>query len=524
MNRVHHAINLSRRRSSAYRSKQNHDFARGLSYAKASKWHDAIECFEKALALAPAPEDQLPILLSLADAAQQLGMTDAAIEFYSRARLIDSQNVPAIVGLANLQAKKGQCIVSQNLLSDALAGNPTSPELWMTLGNVTRQSGDLEKSEQFLREAVRLKPSYALAIGSLADTLWDMAKDEAALETYSQALKRAPGNAQIRYHRAIVNLVLGNLKDGWRDFDARFKANPSIVYEHGLKAWNGKAQEKRILITGEQGIGDQIMFASLLVDLKKGGDPQPTFIVECEPRLVDLFKRSFPELSFYPMKVVESGGCKTIKYEWLEQAGGADYALPIGSLGAIHRTSLDDFPNPNAYLKPNSDEAKEWEQWLSSLGTRSKVGLCWRSGNTGGTRAVQYAPEEAWCAFAKELDADLICLQYDASQEEIDRLAAMIGRPIAWPPVLDQKNEIDRTIALMANLDIVVSAPTAVAAMSAGVGTPTIKMIYDRIWTALGQSYEPFAPACRIVRADTPGDWAQAFEKAANLYRSLMQV
>lgn len=524
MNRVHHAINLSRRRSGAYRSKQNHDFARGLSHVKSNNWHDAIECFEKALALTPDPVEQLPILLSLANAAQQLGMGDAAIEFYSRVRLIDSQSVPAIVGLANLHAQKGQCVVSQNLLSDVLAGNPNSAELWMTLGNVTRQAGDLEKSEQFLREAVRLKPSYALAIGSLADTLWDMAQDEAALETYSQALKRAPRNAQIRYHRAIVNLVLGNLKDGWRDFDSRFKANTSIVYQHGLKPWNGKAQQKRILITGEQGIGDQIMFASLLVDLRKGEDIQPTFIVECEPRLVALFQRSFPELNFYPMKVVESGGCKTVTYDWLEQAGGADYAMPIGSLGALHRTSLSDFPNPNAYLKPDSNEAKKWEQWLGSVGARAKIGLCWRSGNTTGTRAVQYAPEEPWCTFAKELEAELICLQYDASQEEIDRLSEMIGRPIARPPVLDQKNEIDRTIALMSNLDVVVSAPTAVAAMSAGVGTPTIKMIYDRIWTALGQSYEPFAPACQIVRADVPGDWSQAFEKATKLCKDVIPV
>jgi hypothetical protein len=59
----------------------------------------------------------------------------------------------------------------------------------------------------------------------------------------------------------------------------------------------------------------------------------------------------------------------------------------------------------------------------------------------------------------------------------------------------------------------VVSAPTAVSWLSAGVGTPTWKVLYDTSWTALGQAYEPFAPACRLAMPQSRGDWPSAFRK-----------
>jgi hypothetical protein len=63
----------------------------------------------------------------------------------------------------------------------------------------------------------------------------------------------------------------------------------------------------------------------------------------------------------------------------------------------------------------------------------------------------------------------------------------------------------------MAALDCVVSAPTAVSWLSAGAGTPTFKVLYDTSWTALGETYEPFAPACRLAMPQTRGDWPSAF-------------
>ncbi len=168
---------------------------------------------------------------------------------------------------------------------------------------------------------------------------------------------------------------------------------------------------------------------------------------------------------------------------------------------------MESFPDPHHFLVPDADEVARWK---SALGEKA-VGLCWRSGKSGGHRSIQYAPLEAWGAALRDMPGTLVCVQYDATPEEVAALETISGRKIMVPQGIDQKNELDRAAALMAALDTVVTAPTAVAWLAAGVGTPTFKVLYDTSWTALGQSYEPFAPSCRCVMPKRAGDWAGVF-------------
>jgi ADP-heptose:LPS heptosyltransferase len=133
---------------------------------------------------------------------------------------------------------------------------------------------------------------------------------------------------------------------------------------------------------------------------------------------------------------------------------------------------------------------------------------------------VQFAPLEAWAAFARALPGSLVCTQYDARDEEIAALKAMSGREILIPPALDQKNELDRTAALLSTLDALASAPTAVSWLAASVGVVTCKILYDTSWTSFGQTYEPFAPSALCMMPQARGDWADAFGQAEAAIRS----
>jgi hypothetical protein len=106
-----------------------------------------------------------------------------------------------------------------------------------------------------------------------------------------------------------------------------------------------------------------------------------------------------------------------------------------------------------------------------------------------------------------------VSLQYDATPEETISLENLSGRTILVPHKLDQKNEIDRTMALIACLDHVVSAPTAVSWMAASAGVPTCKILYNNSWTCFGTEDELFAPAARAVTPAIRGDWADCFEQ-----------
>jgi ADP-heptose:LPS heptosyltransferase len=213
--------------------------------------------------------------------------------------------------------------------------------------------------------------------------------------------------------------------------------------------------------------------------------------------------------------VQNRGGTIYARYDWLKKGHDAHAAIALGSLPHLLRNDLSAFPSPHTFLKPDAHERERWTQWLKAQGPGPFVGLCWRSGNVSGLRAAQYAPLEAWAELIRTSPAAPVSLQYDVQVNELETLQRLSGRRILVPPRLDQKEEIDRTAAMIATLQAVASAPTAVSWIAAGLGMPTFKILYNNSWTSFGEAYEPFAPSCRCMMPKASGDWRDAFEQTA---------
>jgi len=493
-------------------------YAAGLAAAREERHSDAIAAYERALEQAPGDKR---VLFALGNTAVALGQVEAAESFFLRVLAQAPDRVEALVNLANLWRKRGRTADVIALLRPALEHNPEGSELWLTLGSALREAGDKGTAEIFTREALRLSPGDAAALGNLADLLADQGRVDEALSLHAAAIATEPENAQARLNRAILFLLKGDLKQGWRDYEYRLRIKGrAITASHGLPQWNGAYTDGlRLLVTAEQGIGDQLMFASMIPELagrlaQCGG----RVILESEPRLVPLLARSFPFVSARPSKIERRGGQLFAHYEGLH-ASGADAAIAIGSLPGLLRNEISGFARPHAYLVSDAPERSRWSDWLRAQGNGPFIGLCWRSGTFGGLRNLQYAPPEAWAAFIRELPGTLVSAQYDAPADEIAALQAQSGRPILAPPQLDQKQEIDRTAAFIANLDAVVSAPTSVAWIAAGLGVPTCKILYYNSWTSFGRDYEPFAPSARCMMPKQAGDWADTFAKARDALR-----
>jgi tetratricopeptide (TPR) repeat protein len=483
-------------------------YARGLKLSSQGRHLEAIGQYEQALAHDP---QDAKVLFALGNTAGALGMAGPAEQFFRQVLAIDPVRLEATVNLANLLRAGGQFEAAIVLLEPALARDPQSPELNLTLGSVFREIGNHAKAEAHYLAALAARPNYAPALSNLADLLCDQGKREEARTLYDTAIRQDPGNPQIRVNRAILNLLTGSLKEGWRDYAARIAIpNKVPAADMRLAAWAGESlRKKRLLVRSEQGVGDQILFASVIPDLaaraaRDGG----SVVLECEARLAALFARSFPSICVHPAEIASVGGAPRADYGWLKGAGGANAWTLMGTLPRYFRGSMDRFPETQTFLVP---DALETTRWKHLLGGEKSTGICWRSGKTGGHRSAQYAPLAEWGAFLRALPGRIVSVQYDATPGEIAELERMSGRSILVPQAIDQKNELDRACALMAALDCVVSAPTAVSWLSAGVGTPTFKVLYDTSWTALGEMYEPFAPACRLAMPQTRGDRPSAF-------------
>jgi len=486
-------------------------YRQGLALSARGAHAQAIGCFEQALARAP---EDARVLFALGNTARALGMPGPAEIFFRRVLKAEPHRPEAVVNLANLLRAQGRFEAARDVLDPALQQTPDSAELWLTQGALHRETGADQQARECFERALALNPGYAPALVNLADLLSDRGEFDEALRNYDRALKQN-SDPQARLNRAILHLLQGDLAQGWRDYEARLKLTGKVpLPDHGLKRWDGIFRKNLVLlVTAEQGIGDQIMFASLIPEIAR----QTRVILECEPRLAALFQRSFPHVRVHAWDAQTRGGVARTRHGWLKALGGANAAIEMGSLPKFLRGSVEHFPKTNPFLRPDPDESARWH---NAFGRGLKVGLCWRSGKLGGGRAIQFAPLSAWAAFARAIDGIVVSAQYDASREEIAELEALSGRRIIVPEALDQKNELDRSCAMLSALNAVVSAPTAVSWLAAAAGVATYKIVRDTSWTSFGCEFEPFAPACRVVAPENRGDWDDAFRKTLALLRA----
>lgn len=489
-------------------------YEHGLRFMREGRHGDAIDCFQRALAVSPADPK---ILFALGSTARALGMAKPAETFFRQVLAIDPERLEALISLANLLRSNGQPQAARDVLTPMLARKPQSAEIWLTLGSALREMGDVAGAELHYREALIRSPRSATALGNLADILAMRGENDAALAHYSRAIKAAPDNAQLRLNRSILNLSLGQLKEGWRDYAARLRIpSKAPLCGHGLAAWTGGSlKNKRLIVTAEQGVGDELMFASMIPELsRRAADEGGRIILECDARLVPLFARSFPDVAVHAAVREKRDGVVKADYGWLKAAGGANLAVEAGTLPRYMRGDIASFPTCDSYLDADEIEILDWTSSLHDCDDGPFIGICWRSGKMTEGRASQFAPLEAWADFVSDLPGAIVCAQYDATEDETERLGALSGREIIVPGEIDQKNELDRTCALFSALDVMVSAPTAVAWLSAGAGIPTYKILHDTSWTSFGSDYEPFAPSCACIMPATPGDWTDCFAKA----------
>ncbi len=501
-------------------AKTSDPYETGMRLSASGHHAEAISQFERALANRP---DDPRVLFALANTARALGLNRPAEAFYRQVLASDSARLEATVNLANLLRSEGNFTAAEALLIPALA-REAAPELLLALGSVYREQGDDVRAERHYREALAKRSDFVPALVNLADLIADRSEGDAALALYDRALKREGGNAQARLNRAILHFLRGDLKSGWRDYTARLKvANKVPVPDHGLAAWSGSTLRRtRLLVTAEQGIGDQIMFASVIPDLLARAESDGgSVLLECEPRLVSLFARSFPKASVHAWAIETRNGIAHAQQGWVKSAGGANAAIELGSLSRTLRREIESFPARHAYLVADADEKALWRRQFEGDGPGPYVGICWRSGHATGHRALQYAPLQAWADFLRDLPGTIVCAQYDALAGEVAQLEAMSGRKMIVPPGIDQKNEIDRACAMLAALDAVISAPTAVSWQAAALGVPTGKLLYDTSWTSFGRTHEPFAPACECLMPQTRGDWSSGFAQAKALISRL---
>ncbi len=377
---------------------------------------------------------------------------------------------------------------------------------WLNLGMVLQDQGRLDDALKALEKAHALVPQDADVIAALSAT-WLRRGDAArAISCAEQGLQQDPENADVRLALAHAQLALQRFEEGWPNYEARLRSNATPFEPLPMPLCDaGDLARKTVLVQREQGLGDEIMFASCLNEFASSG---ATCVVHCDRRLVSLFRRSFPQLEVI-------GSLRELEAEDGSLRRAIDCWVPIGSLPGRYRRTRADFARAAAFLRADAQKAALWRERLAALGPGPKVGIAWRGGLYKTGRAMRSLSLEALQPLLGVPGARWINLQHRVHADELEQMRAGHGVQIAhWDDALA---DLDETAALMLGLDLVITVCSTVVHLAGALGRPVWTLTpHAPAWRYLfdGDSM-PWYPDVRLFRQRSEGDWRDVVTRVA---------
>jgi tetratricopeptide (TPR) repeat protein len=477
----------------------------------------SIQAYESALALL---DDHAAVANDLGRLAFRMGMTELAVRLFTTYREAHPDCPQGANNLASALRDLHDYEGAIDLLKRAIEANPTVAMLWNTLATVLITRGDTALAMPFLEEAVRLDPSFAKARYTRSSARLEFGDIDGALEDCDLAIEHAElgsDRAMMRFARAQILLVGGRVTEGWDAYEARFDDQFSnalhIVVDRRQWTPQSEIDGRSLLLVGEQGLGDEVMFANYLPDLLGALGPEGRLSVALEARLIPLFQRSFPSVAFSAHSSFRLDG------HHLRTAPGVDPAsidlwAPLASPLRRFRPTAEAFPDHGGYLTADPARVAHWRRVLSDLPGR-KVGILWKSLKLDGARLREFSPFERWRGVLRAPGVTFVNLQYGECDAEIEQARDAFGVDIWRPPGIDLKNDLDDLAALCAALDLVLGPANATSNIAGACGSKVWLISTPVAWPRLGTDRYPWYPATRVFITKAFGQWDDVMAEIA---------
>jgi Tfp pilus assembly protein PilF len=402
------------------------------------------------------------------------------------------------------------------------------PAALLNLGFLLRRQHRLEEARATLRRCAALTPSDATAWLNLTATYVNEGDPVAGEAVAREALTHCPSSPDVRWNLGLLLLEQWKWSEGWHEYFHRFDT-PVLqppAYARGdaqlprLRSLDALRPGQVVLCHGEQGLGDEILFAGMLAELldaarTRGG----RVLLDCHPRLRGVFARSFD------VELLDANGGQAEDPSRMHvapscmQAPEADWLLPIGDLGSFFRTSDADFPDRAGYLTADTARVAAVRSDLAARAAgRPLIGLAWSGGSTRTHARYRHVSLAEWLPLVR-LDACFVSLEYRDRSDEIAALRRDHGIDIVSLPDLTQAADYDRTFDLVAALDLVVTVPTSVLHVAGALGVPCLVVMHHRAaWRECSRDARiPWYPRTheRFVRGPADPDWRRVVETVA---------
>jgi len=399
--------------------------------------------------------------------------------------------------------------VAELMFNKCLELDKHSVAAYNNLGTLCKEQQRNEEAEVYFRKALQFFPKHcseetekekAGIWNNLATLYVNNGTPDKAIEYCNNGLEYLPGNQKILWNRSLAHLEKGEWKKGWDDYESGHEDDGKRRKRDYLNVpiWDG-THGQTVIVYGEQGIGDEIMFSSMLPEMAKVCN----VVLDCHPRLANIFRDSFQNIPVF-------GTRKEKQVEWHTRYK-VDAKIAIGSLGQFFRNSEESFPKHSGYLVPDKSVVAKYKEKLSALGQRPKIGISWKGGYMKTRKDLRTVPLTQWDDLFS-MDADFISLQYTAhAEKEIEEAEKKFGIKIHhWQDTVD---DYDETAGLIGALDLVISVCTSVIHLSGAMNAPCFVLTPSKpAWRyGLKDKSMVWYPSVTLYR-QTGSDWSDVMK------------
>ena len=457
----------------------------------------AIGAFMKAISLKP---DYAEAYNNMGNALKDQGRLGEAIEAFIKAISLKTGYAEACSNMGAALQEQGKLDQAIEAFSKAISLKPGYAEAYNNMGNALRDQGKLDQAIDAFSKAISLKPDYAEPYSNMGNAIKDQGKLDEAIEAYKKAVSLRPNYAEAYSNMGIATLMKQDFRKGFELYEWRLKTKQSLgaKWNTSKPIWAGQRQ-KNVFLWAQQGIGDVIMFASLIPELSAVCS---RLIVQCDKRLIPLFKRSF---------------CQNIIYlsdRSSVQEADYDFHIPMASLPRVFRPSLESFnESSKGYLHCLNDKASELKKVILKSDKKKLIGISWASASTLPSAHHRNIKLAELAHRLDAVDTQLINLQYGDVSEEILQLSADSGIQVTQVAQIDNRNDIDGLAALIMACDQVVSIDNSTVHLAGALGADTkVLLPFNRDWRwGIEQSSSYWYKSLTLYRQDRPNDWDKVF-------------
>lgn len=449
-------------------------------------------------------------LFNQAQEAHKSGNADVAESMYNTLLNKSIGNPILLFQLGSLYMNKGYNGLAIELLGKSVEANPEFGPAWNHLG-ISLKKIDHNKSADFaFSQAEKYMPDNADIPNNRASIYVNNGTPEECLLHTNRALAIDPNHVLAKWHKSLALLELQKWEEAWEYHEARL--NPASCCDVAVRNystgddvtpwWDGKSKGL-VAVHGEQGLGDEIMFASCIEDAAKTG---AQLVIEPNPRLHGLFERSFPDCEVYGTHLADGS-------EW-KNGRKVDYKVALGSLPKFFRRKESDFPG-KPFLKADPERSKRYKERLDAISNRPKIGIAWQ----GGVRRTRADLRSIHLPLLKpilEQNADFISLQYhQTARDDIEELFENTGIVVHHWEEAATGADMDDQAALVSQLDLVISVCQTCNHVAGGLGVPCWIMVPSRpSWREGVTGNMPWYSSVTLYRQEGT-DWNPVIEKVS---------